>query len=110
MEKKKLALACRRIEQHTLLSYGFVRARSREDREGTTSQAAGTTSTRRCRPLYVLGLGQMDVKGLLKSISEEGLLLMDGATNVWGHPVSQWTLLIDLEGLNTSLVLYSLRN
>ncbi|KAL7289682.1 hypothetical protein TKK_0016406 [Trichogramma kaykai] len=64
------------------------------------------------RPLYVLRLGQMDVKGLLKSIGEdellllalhiceEGLSLMDEATNVWGHPVSQWTLLIDLEGLN----------
>lgn len=25
---------------------------------------------------------------------------MDEATNVCGHPVSQWTLLIDLEGLN----------
>ncbi|XP_031778473.1 protein real-time isoform X2 [Nasonia vitripennis] len=64
------------------------------------------------RPLYILRLGQMDVKGLLKSIGEdellllalhiceEGLSLMDEATNVWGHPVSQWTLLIDLEGLN----------
>ncbi|XP_014217532.1 protein real-time isoform X2 [Copidosoma floridanum] len=64
------------------------------------------------RPLYVLRLGQMDVKGLLKSIGEdellllalhiceEGLSLMDEATNVWGRPVSQWTLLIDLEGLN----------
>ncbi|XP_020290498.1 protein real-time isoform X2 [Pseudomyrmex gracilis] len=64
------------------------------------------------RPLYILRLGQMDVKGLLKSIGEdellllalhvceEGLHLMEEATNVWGHPVSQWTLLIDLEGLN----------
>ncbi|XP_011506349.1 PREDICTED: protein real-time [Ceratosolen solmsi marchali] len=64
------------------------------------------------RPLYILRLGQMDVKGLLKSIGEdellllalhiceEGLSLMDEATNVCGHPVSQWTLLIDLEGLN----------
>ncbi|XP_012273118.1 protein real-time [Orussus abietinus] len=64
------------------------------------------------RPLYVLRLGQMDVKGLLKSIGEdellllalhvceEGLLLMDEATTVWGHPISQWSLLIDLEGLN----------
>lgn len=64
------------------------------------------------RPLYILRLGQMDVKGLLKSIGEdellllalhiceEGLHLMEEATNVWDHPVSQWTLLIDLEGLN----------
>ncbi|XP_012261894.2 protein real-time isoform X2 [Athalia rosae] len=64
------------------------------------------------RPLYILRLGQMDVKGLLKSIGEdevlllalhvceEGLQLMDEATTTWGYPVSQWTLLIDLEGLN----------
>ncbi|EFN74781.1 Protein real-time [Camponotus floridanus] len=64
------------------------------------------------RPLYILRLGQMDVKGLLKSIGEdellllalhiceEGLHLMEEATTVWGHPVLQWTLLIDLEGLN----------
>lgn len=64
------------------------------------------------RPLYILKMGQMDVKGLLKSIGEddllmlalhiceEGLLLMEEATTVSGHPVSQWTLLIDLEGLN----------
>ncbi|KAL7287065.1 hypothetical protein TKK_0018689 [Trichogramma kaykai] len=47
--------------------------------------------------LYVIGLGQMDVKGLLESIGEdellllvlhiyeEGLSLMDEATNVRGH-------------------------
>ncbi|XP_076163414.1 real-time isoform X2 [Ptiloglossa arizonensis] len=64
------------------------------------------------RPLYILRMGQMDVKGLLKSIGEddllllalhiceEGLLLMEEATTVSGHPVSQWSLLIDLEGLN----------
>ncbi|KAJ8681420.1 hypothetical protein QAD02_017207 [Eretmocerus hayati] len=64
------------------------------------------------RPLYILRLGQMDVKGLLKSIGEdellmlalhiceEGLSLMDEATNVYGKPISQWSLLIDLEGLN----------
>ncbi|KAK0160329.1 hypothetical protein PV328_007754 [Microctonus aethiopoides] len=64
------------------------------------------------RPLYILRLGQMDVKGLLKSIAEdellllalhiceEGLSLTEEATNILGHPVSQWCLLIDLEGLN----------
>ncbi|XP_034942017.1 protein real-time [Chelonus insularis] len=64
------------------------------------------------RPLYILRLGQMDVKGLLKSIGEdellllalhiceEGLSLMEEATTIVGHPVSQWCLLIDLEGLN----------
>lgn len=64
------------------------------------------------RPLYILRMGQMDVKGLLKSIGEDdllllvlhicetGLSLMEEATAVSGHPVSQWCLLIDLEGLN----------
>ncbi|XP_076654861.1 real-time isoform X1 [Halictus rubicundus] len=64
------------------------------------------------RPLYILRVGQMDVKGLLKSIGEddllllalhvceEGLLLMEEATNSSGHPISEWTLLLDLEGLN----------
>lgn len=64
------------------------------------------------RPMYILRLGQMDVKGLLKSIGEEGLLkltlhvceeglrLMEEATRVMGKPISAWTLLIDLEGLN----------
>ncbi|XP_017767574.1 PREDICTED: protein real-time isoform X3 [Eufriesea mexicana] len=64
------------------------------------------------QPLYILRMGQMDVKGLLKSIGEddllllvlhiceEGLVLMEEATAVSGHPVSQWCLLIDLEGLN----------
>ncbi|XP_044730159.1 SEC14-like protein 1 isoform X2 [Chrysoperla carnea] len=64
------------------------------------------------RPLYILRLGQMDVKGLLKSIGEEGLLKltlhvceeglrqMDEATRVLGKPISTWTLLVDLEGLN----------
>lgn len=31
------------------------------------------------RPLYVLRLGQMDVKGLLKSIGEDGLLKLVSA-------------------------------
>ncbi|GLH14610.1 uncharacterized protein GBIM_18966 [Gryllus bimaculatus] len=64
------------------------------------------------RPLYLLRLGQMDVKGLYKAIGEEGLLqltlhvceeglqLMDEATRIQGHPVSTWSMLVDLEGLN----------
>lgn len=64
------------------------------------------------RPLYILRLGQMDVKGLLKSVGEEellllalhiceeGLTLMEDATNICGQPILQWSLLIDLEGLN----------
>ncbi|CAB3374888.1 Hypothetical predicted protein [Cloeon dipterum] len=64
------------------------------------------------RPLYVLRLGQMDVKGLVKTIGEDGLLtltlhvceeglqLLDEATRREGRPISNWSLLIDLEGLN----------
>ncbi|XP_069953802.1 SEC14-like protein 1 isoform X2 [Cherax quadricarinatus] len=64
------------------------------------------------RPLYLLRLGQMDVKGLVKSVGEEGLLkhtlhiceeglrLTEEATVNHGCPVTTWTLLVDLEGLN----------
>ncbi|XP_054289717.1 protein real-time isoform X2 [Macrosteles quadrilineatus] len=64
------------------------------------------------QPLYLLRLGQMDVKGLLKAIGEDGLLkltlhvceeglkLTDEATRVRGRPISTWCLLVDLEGLN----------
>ncbi|CAG7668652.1 unnamed protein product [Allacma fusca] len=64
------------------------------------------------RPLYILRLGMMDVKGLIKSIGEEGLLrltlhvceeglrLTEEATIQSGHAVTTWALLLDLEGLN----------
>nr|CAD7199101.1 unnamed protein product [Timema douglasi] len=64
------------------------------------------------RPIYLLRLGQMDVKGLIKSIGEEGLMqltlhvceeglqLMEEITRTLGRPVSTWSLLVDLEGLN----------
>ncbi|XP_042218419.1 SEC14-like protein 1 isoform X2 [Homarus americanus] len=64
------------------------------------------------RPLYLLRLGQMDVKGLVKSVGEEGLLkhtlhiceeglrLTEEATVSQARPVTTWTLLVDLEGLN----------
>lgn len=64
------------------------------------------------RPLYLLRLGQMDVKGLVKSVGEEGLLkhtlhiceeglrLTEEATASQGQPITNWTLLVDLEGLN----------
>ncbi|CAL4110754.1 unnamed protein product, partial [Meganyctiphanes norvegica] len=63
-------------------------------------------------PLYLLRLGQMDVKGLIKSVGEEGLLkhtlhiceeglnLCEEATQNLGRPISTWTMLVDLEGLN----------
>lgn len=64
------------------------------------------------RPLYILRLGQMDVKGLLKSIGEDGLLkltlhvceeglkLLEEATQQCPHAVQSWCLLVDLDGLN----------
>ncbi|XP_068633435.1 protein real-time [Battus philenor] len=64
------------------------------------------------RPLYILRLGQMDVKGLLKSIGEDGLLkltlhvceeglkLLEEATRSSEHAVQSWCLLVDLDGLN----------
>ncbi|XP_063606721.1 SEC14-like protein 1 isoform X4 [Penaeus indicus] len=64
------------------------------------------------RPLYLLRLGQMDVKGLVKSVGEEGLLkhtlhiceeglrLTEEATASQCQPITNWTLLVDLEGLN----------
>lgn len=64
------------------------------------------------RPLYVLRLGQMDVKGLLKSIGEDGLLkltlhvceeglkLLEEATRSSEHAIQSWCLLVDLDGLN----------
>ncbi|XP_063624407.1 protein real-time isoform X1 [Cydia splendana] len=64
------------------------------------------------RPLYILRLGQMDVKGLLKSVGEDGLLkltlhvceeglkLLEEATRSSEHAVQSWCLLVDLDGLN----------
>lgn len=64
------------------------------------------------KPLYVLRLGHMDVKGLLKSVGEEGLLrltlhiceeglqLMKESTKELEKPISNWCLLVDLEGLS----------
>lgn len=63
-------------------------------------------------PIYILRLGHMDVKGLLKSIGEEvllkhalhiceeGLQLIEQAANKTGKAVTNWSLLCDLEGLS----------
>ncbi|XP_061386869.1 protein real-time isoform X2 [Musca vetustissima] len=64
------------------------------------------------RPIYILRLGHMDVKGLLKSIGTEGFLklalhiceegikkILESAENL-GKPVLDWCLLVDLEGLS----------
>ena len=64
------------------------------------------------RPLFVLRLGHMDIKGLLRAVGDDGLLKLvlslceDGlrrcavATTQRGKPISTWTLLVDLEGLS----------
>lgn len=64
------------------------------------------------RPLYVLKLGQMDVKGLIRSVgeeavlkhvlsvNEEGLRRCDQATQIHGYPVLGCTCIVDLEGLS----------
>ncbi|KAL1006034.1 hypothetical protein UPYG_G00067050 [Umbra pygmaea] len=64
------------------------------------------------RPLYILRLGQMDTKGLVRalgeesllrhvlSINEEGLRRCEENTKIFGRPISCWTCLVDLEGLN----------
>uniref|UniRef100_A0A915D8G2 CRAL-TRIO domain-containing protein n=1 Tax=Ditylenchus dipsaci TaxID=166011 RepID=A0A915D8G2_9BILA len=64
------------------------------------------------RPLFVLRLGQMDVKGILRAVGleavvkfilticEEGLLKAAEATVRLGKPIGTWTLLVDLEGLS----------
>jgi hypothetical protein len=64
------------------------------------------------RPLYVIKLGTMDVKGLLKSIGEDGLLKltlyiceqglkkMEELTKKHGKPIWQWCLLVDCMNLS----------
>lgn len=64
------------------------------------------------RPLYVIKLGNMDVKGLLKSIGEEGLLRltlyvceqglkkMEELTKLHGKPIWSWCLLVDCKNLS----------
>uniref|UniRef100_A0A8C5QLR3 SEC14 like lipid binding 5 n=1 Tax=Leptobrachium leishanense TaxID=445787 RepID=A0A8C5QLR3_9ANUR len=64
------------------------------------------------RPLYILRLGQMDTKGLMKalgeesilrhviSINEEGQKRCEENTRQFGWPIRSWTCLVDLEGLN----------
>uniref|UniRef100_A0A8B9GY73 SEC14 like lipid binding 5 n=1 Tax=Astyanax mexicanus TaxID=7994 RepID=A0A8B9GY73_ASTMX len=64
------------------------------------------------RPLYILRLGHMDTKGLVKALGEESLLRhvlsineegqrrCEENTKIFGQPITSWTCLVDLEGLN----------
>ncbi|XP_028967454.1 SEC14-like protein 1 [Galendromus occidentalis] len=64
------------------------------------------------RPMYVFRLGQIDIKGFIKSIGQEGVMklvlhiceqglqLTEEATRRHGRPIRSWTCLLDLEGLN----------
>ncbi|KAE9413792.1 hypothetical protein Angca_007018, partial [Angiostrongylus cantonensis] len=69
-------------------------------------------SDREGRPLFLLRLGNLDMKGMLRScglenivkltlsICEEGLIKTAEATKEIGAPISTWSLLVDLEGLS----------
>jgi hypothetical protein len=69
-----------------------------EDREG--------------RPVYHLRLGQMDVKGIIRSIGEEGLTklvlhiceeglrLSEESSHKLNKPITTWSMILDLDGLN----------
>jgi len=64
------------------------------------------------RPVFVLRLGQMDAKGIIRSVGEEGLTkltlrvceeglkLTEESAHRLNKPISTWTMLLDLEGLN----------
>ncbi|XP_077414496.1 SEC14-like protein 1 isoform X1 [Vanacampus margaritifer] len=64
------------------------------------------------RPLYILRLGHMDTKGLMRAltedvlvrqvvvVNEEGLRRCEENTAIFGQPIRCWTCLVDLEGLN----------
>jgi len=64
------------------------------------------------RPVYIIRLGSMDFKGLLKtvgedgfvkqvvSINEEGIKRCREATDIFKKPITNWTLIVDLDGLS----------
>jgi hypothetical protein len=64
------------------------------------------------RPLYVMRLGNMDVKGLIRSIGEDGLInltlyicekglkKMEELTLLHEKPIRSWCLLVDCENLS----------
>ncbi|XP_072029459.1 SEC14-like protein 1 [Amphiura filiformis] len=69
-------------------------------------------SDREGRPVFIMRLGLVDVKGLIKavgeegilrhvlSINEEGLRRTEEATRRTGKPISSWTCIVDCEGLS----------
>lgn len=64
------------------------------------------------RPVFLFRLGQMDAKGIIRSIGEEGLTklvlhiceeglkLTEESAHRLQQPISTWTMLLDLDGLN----------
>lgn len=64
------------------------------------------------RPIYVIKIGNTDVKGLLKTIGEEGLLRltlyiceqglkkMEEMSNAHNKPIWKWCLLVDCMNLS----------
>jgi len=64
------------------------------------------------RPVFHLRLGQMDVKGIVRSIGEEGLTkltlhiceeglrLSEESSHRLNKPITTWSMILDLDGLN----------
>ena len=64
------------------------------------------------RPVYHLRLGQMDVKGIIRSIGEEGLTklvlhiceeglrLSEEASHRLNKPITTWSMILDLGQLS----------
>jgi len=64
------------------------------------------------RPVFLLRLGQMDVKGIVRSIGEEGLTkltlhiceeglrLTEESSHRLNKPITTWSMILDLDGLN----------
>jgi len=64
------------------------------------------------RPIYIIRLGSMDIKGLMKSVGEDGFVKQvvcineeatvkcKEATLKFGRPITNWTCICDLEGLS----------
>jgi len=64
------------------------------------------------RPVFHLRLGQMDVKGIVRSVGEEGLTklvlhiceeglrLSEESSHRINQPIATWSMILDLDGLN----------
>merc|ERR1719447_2364461 len=79
---------------------------------GTISRGGWFHLDRDGRPVFLLRLGQMDVKGIVRSIGEEGLTkltlhiceeglrLTEESSHRLNKPITTWSMILDLDGLN----------